>query len=116
MQREAPEWVELLKTEHPRTDDPDYWQTLLKQASIMWWTPLNYTVEDFQKITEPTLILMGDRDGIIELEQAVEMYRLIPNAELAILPNATHFSAVAELTMNIVLDFLLRHSTLSKQP
>ena len=111
IQREEPDWVKLWQTEHARTDDPDYWQTLLKQISIMWWTPLNYTVEDFQKIIEPTLILMGDRDGVIELEQAVEMYRLIPNAELAILPNATHFSALNQLSMSIVLDFLLRQSS-----
>ena len=61
------------------------------------------------------LILMGDRDGMIELEQAVEMYQLMPNAELAILPNATHVSAVSELSMNIVLDFFLRHSPLTEQ-
>jgi pimeloyl-ACP methyl ester carboxylesterase len=115
-QRGDPEWVDFLKTEHVRADDPDYWQTLLKQLSIMWWTPLDYSVEDFQKITEPTLILMGDRDGMIELEQAVEMYQFIPNAELVILPNATHFSALNELSMSIVLDFLLRHTiTTSKK-
>jgi pimeloyl-ACP methyl ester carboxylesterase len=76
----------------------------------MWWTPLDYTAESFQKISEPTLILLGDSDGLIELEQAVEMYQLIQSAELAIIPNATHFSAVNELSMNIVLDFLVRHS------
>lgn len=115
IQAEAPDLVNLWKTEHVRPGDPDYWHTLLKQLSIMWWTPLDCTVEDFQKITEPMLILMGDRDGLIELEQAVEMYQLIPNAELVILPNATHFSAVSELSMNIVLDFFLRHSTLTDQ-
>ena len=111
MQRAFPDWIEDLKTEHPRADDPEYWQTLLRQISIMWWTPLDYTAQDFQKITEPALILMGDRDGMIPVEQAVEMYQLMANAELAILPNATHGSAVTELSMNIVLDFLLRHST-----
>jgi pimeloyl-ACP methyl ester carboxylesterase len=115
IQRGDPEWVNYLKTSHTSSNDPDYWQTLLKQISTMWWTPLDYTAEDFEKITKPTLILLGDRDGIIDLEQAVEMYQLIPNAELAIIPNATHFSAGSELTMNIVLDFLLRHSTLNEQ-
>jgi pimeloyl-ACP methyl ester carboxylesterase len=112
LQKDAPEdWIELLKTEHSRADDPDYWQTLLKQISTMWWTPLDYGVEDFQKITEPTLILMGDRDGTIPLEEAVEMYQLIPNAELAILPNATHMTALAQdgLFLKVVLDFLFRH-------
>jgi pimeloyl-ACP methyl ester carboxylesterase len=113
VQRAAPDWVKFWQTEHSWTDDPDYWQRYLKQISTMLWTPLDYTAEDFQKITEPTLILMGDRDGLIELEQAVEMYQLIPNAELAILPNATHMSTTTEgkLFTDIVLDFLLRHTT-----
>jgi len=110
IQRQDPDYVKFLKTEHPRSDDADYWQTLLKQISIMWWTPLDYTAEDFQKIIEPTLILLGDRDGIIDLEQAVEMYHLIPNAELAILPNATHMSPNPKLLTETVLDFALRHT------
>jgi len=111
LQRVAPEWVNFLKTEHTRTDNSDYWQTLLKQISGMWWTSLHYTAEDFYKITAPTLILVGDRDGLIELRQAVDMYHLIPNAELVVLPNTTHVSAVNDLSINIVLDFLLRHAT-----
>jgi pimeloyl-ACP methyl ester carboxylesterase len=110
IQRDEPEWVSVLKTDHARPDDPAYWQTLLKQISIMWWTPLDYTADDFHKITEPTLILIGDRDGLIELNQAVDMYQLIPNAELVVLPNTTHFSALNELSVNIVLDFLTRHT------
>ena len=45
---------QALKTEHVRTDGPDYWQTLLKQISIMA-DPLDYTAEDFQKITSQCL-------------------------------------------------------------
>ncbi len=117
VQRTAPDLVKLWETEHSRTDDPDYWQTLIKQISTMWWTPLDYTTEDFQKIIEPTLVLMGDRDGMIPVEQALEMYQLISSAELAILPNTTHMSTVmkAELFMSNVLDFLLRHSTPAEQ-
>jgi len=115
IQRDDPELITLLKTEHVRADDPDYWKTLLKQYSVLWWTPLDYTAKDFHKITEPTLILVGDRDELIELEQAVEMYRFIPNAELAILPNATHTSPNTKLLTNTVLDFYLRNSTVSEQ-
>lgn len=111
IQRVAPEWVSYLKTRHARTDDSEYWQILLKQISGMWWTPLNYTAEDFKKITAPTLILLGDRDGLIEFRQAVDMYHLIPNAELMVLPNTTHISALNDLSMNMVLDFLMRHAT-----
>ncbi len=47
------------KTDHSRADDPDYWRELLRQISNMWWTPLGYVPEDFQKIVVPTLILDG---------------------------------------------------------
>ena len=90
LKREAPDSVKHWQTEHARPDNPDYWQTLLKQISTLWWTPLDYGAEDFRKITEPTLVVMGDRDELIEIEQAVEIYRLIANAELAIMPNASH--------------------------
>ena len=110
IQRVAPEWVDQLKKDHSRPDDPEYWQKLLKQISAMWWTPLDYTKEDFKQITAATLILLGDRDGMIDLQQAVDMYQQITNAELAIIPNATHYTAGNELSMSIVLDFLMRHS------
>ena len=112
--KENPGWAEFLKMEHARTDNADYWQTLLEQISTMWWTPLDYTAADFQKITEPVLIFVGDRDEGVPVSQAVELYQLIPNAELAILPNATHFSAVNELSNNVVLDFLLRYNAATK--
>jgi pimeloyl-ACP methyl ester carboxylesterase len=34
--------------------------------------------------------MMGDRDAV-RPEHAVEMYRLIPNAQLAIFPGGDHF-------------------------
>lgn len=111
VQRAVPDLVRFWKTEHSSSEDPEYWQTLIKQISTMWWTSLDYAADDFQKITVPTLILIGDRDGMIELEQAVEMYQLIPNAELTILPNATHMSTTGNLFTDTVLDFLLRHIT-----
>ncbi len=111
-QRNFPDLVVRWQTAHPRPDDPMYWQTLIKQIAAMWYTPLDYTAEEFSRITAPTLILMGDRDGLIPLAQAVEMYQMIPHAELALLPNAHHGSTLAHVgTLPIVLDFLLRHNT-----
>jgi pimeloyl-ACP methyl ester carboxylesterase len=115
IQRDHPESIPLMKIEHVRADNPDYWKTLLKQYSVMWWAPLDYTADDFRKITEPTLVVVGDRDELIELEQSIDMYHLIPNAELAILPNATHTSPNPQLLTDTVLDFLLRNSVVSEQ-
>ncbi|HVF99303.1 MAG TPA: alpha/beta hydrolase [Chloroflexia bacterium] len=110
LQTEAPDWVQVLKAEHGHGDDPNYWKTLMKQISELWWNVQDYEVEDLQKITAPTLILQGDRDEGVDVEQAVEMYRGIPNAELAVLPNARH-GDLGEVSNRLVLDFLQRHAS-----
>ncbi|HEX8597795.1 MAG TPA: alpha/beta hydrolase [Chloroflexia bacterium] len=108
LQTDQPEWVDYLKAEHVRANDPDYWKTFMKQIATLWWNVQDYGREDLQKITAPTLILQGDRDEGVDVEQAVEMYRGIPNAELAVLPNATH-GQLGESANRIVIDFLKRH-------
>jgi len=92
----------------------DYWKTLLPQISTMWMTPLNYTEDDFRKIEAPTLVLTGDRDDLIPLEEAVDMYRLISNSELAVVPGSDHGLPLrrAEAFTNVVLDFCLRQSAI----
>ena len=89
---------------------PNYWKTYVAQMSKVWLTPLNYTAEDYAKITARTLILLGDKDTGTSLEDALEMYKLIPKAELAVLPGSDHYLvwSRAELFNNIVLDFLQR--------
>ena len=72
--------------------------------------PWHYTDEELKRISEPTLLLAGDRDEVfMPVEQAIHMYRTLPNAELAIVPGTGHFIKV-ELLMALVLDFLLRQS------
>jgi pimeloyl-ACP methyl ester carboxylesterase len=46
--------------------------------------------EDMRSIKAPVLITQGDHD-LVRLEHAVEMFRLIPNAKLAVLPGGDHF-------------------------
>jgi len=59
----------------------------------------------------PVLLMLGDRDQFFPVEENVEMYRMFPSAELAILPNSDHgflFSEV-DLCSQIVLAFFKRH-------
>ena len=43
----------------------------------------------------PILILLGDYD-FVRVEHAVETVKLIPNAELAVIPDAGHFALFSE--------------------
>ncbi len=106
--RDHPDWAAWLG----KTYGPGNWQRLLTQLKPVWATPLNYSPDDFAGVVAPTLVLLGDRDGIVTLEEAVEMYRLLPNAELAVIPGADHgsfFSAKVVSFQAAILDFLSRH-------
>jgi pimeloyl-ACP methyl ester carboxylesterase len=52
--------------------------------------------QQIKSITAPTLLINGDAD-VITPEHAVEMYRLIPNCQLAILPGG-HGKYMGEIT------------------
>jgi pimeloyl-ACP methyl ester carboxylesterase len=47
--------------------------------------------EAIRKITAPTLVLNGDRD-VVRPEHAVALMRLLPHAQLAVLPNTDHMA------------------------
>jgi pimeloyl-ACP methyl ester carboxylesterase len=90
------------------------WKPLLEQLKPMWTTPLMYTAEDFAEVVAPALVFVGDRDELVLVEQAAEMYRQLPKAELAVVPDADHgafFSAKVASFQAIILDFLQRHNT-----
>jgi pimeloyl-ACP methyl ester carboxylesterase len=84
--RDHPDWAAWLEQIY----GPDDWKPLLIHIKRMWTTPLNYTPDDFARVVAPTLVLLGDRDELVSIDEAAEMYRLLPAAELAVVPGANH--------------------------
>jgi len=73
--------------------DPNYWPKMFdKLGSIQW---KGFSNEELASIKAPILILLGDYD-FVRLEHAVETVKLIPNAELAVIPSASHFVLFSE--------------------
>jgi len=70
--------------------DPKHWPVLVAKLKELELSFEGLPESDLKGITAPTLIIMGDREGL-RPEQAVAMYRLIPKAQLAIVPGADHF-------------------------
>ncbi len=56
----------------------------------------DWKADDIHSIKAPTLIVVGDKD-VVRPEHAVEMYRLIPDCQLAILPGG-HGAYMGEVT------------------
>jgi pimeloyl-ACP methyl ester carboxylesterase len=107
-ERHQPDWAALLQRIH----GPDRWKVLLAQIKPMWTTPLNYTPADFARVSAPTLVMQGDRDEMVPVEEAAEMCRLLPNAELGVVPGADHgafFSARAAIYQALMLEYLDRN-------
>jgi pimeloyl-ACP methyl ester carboxylesterase len=99
--RSDPATVQVLQERHDTFHQPGYWKTLLRQISTSWLNPPNHSRADFAKIADPALFWCGDRDVFCPPEQNLEMYRMVKGAELAVFPNADHFT-IAQQFDNIV--------------
>jgi pimeloyl-ACP methyl ester carboxylesterase len=109
-------WVhDLDPGSHPVSDDyrrlsPDgaeHWPVFLRRLKIMWASEPSYTDEGLQRIEAPTLLIIGDCD-IVTPEHAVEMFRTIPNAQLCVVPNASHGVMPAETILTFLREDALR--------
>ncbi len=74
----------------PRPEDlPGFFaKSVQRMLNFKGWTP-----EEIESIDAPTLIIIGDHD-IVRPEHAVLMFRLLPTAQLAILPGTDHMTIV----------------------
>ena len=106
------EFVRSLQQEHDIFHAPGYWKSLLMQVSQAWWDPPVHTQGDLAKITEPVLFWCGDRDVFCPPEQSLEMYRMVNKAELAVIPNADHFTMAQQFDVAtmVLLNFMKRVS------
>jgi pimeloyl-ACP methyl ester carboxylesterase len=87
--------------------DPAHFPEILAKtaaavAAFAGWSP-----GDLRAISAPIMILVGDTD-FIRLEHAIEMFELIPNAQLAVLPGTTHMQVMsnADRLLSLIGPFL----------
>jgi pimeloyl-ACP methyl ester carboxylesterase len=45
---------------------------------------------DYENIQHPALLMLGDRDKMVSLDETLEVYKTLPNAQLAVLPATGH--------------------------
>ena len=85
--------------------DPNYWPKIYDKVGSIQWE--GFSKEELASIKAPLLIVQGDHD-FVRLEHSVETVKLIPRAELAVIPNASHFalSSEQERVIPIIKHFL----------
>lgn len=95
---------------------PEQLQTFFEKSVKRMLEFKDFRREDIKSIGVPTLILIGDEDTV-RPEHAVEMFRLLPQARLAVLPagHGTYMGEISagkknsrlpELTVSLVEEFL----------
>jgi pimeloyl-ACP methyl ester carboxylesterase len=68
--------------------DPSHWPIFWKK--LVGIVPEPLTRDQLASVKNRILVAVGDND-FIRIEHALEAYRALPNAELAVIPDATHF-------------------------
>lgn len=89
IQQKIPAFADQLKQRHA----PQAWETVLKKtAALLEHLGNNNTLKlnDYPSIRIPVLLLLGDRDKMITLEETLAVFEQLPNAEMAMLPGTPH--------------------------
>jgi pimeloyl-ACP methyl ester carboxylesterase len=88
-------------------DGPAHFSIVAEKLARMHLIEPALTTADLSQVTSRTLVMLGDDDEVM-LEHATELYRALPNSELAVIPGTSHGLLVekAELCNSIILDFL----------
>jgi pimeloyl-ACP methyl ester carboxylesterase len=109
LQQSFGDFFNAIQQVHKGNGEPDYWRKLLPQIATLWHTVPSYSLEQLGTISEPSLVIMGDRDHMAGEHQPMRLYQALPKGELAIIPNTDHGAAETEIFWLVVLDFLRRH-------
>jgi pimeloyl-ACP methyl ester carboxylesterase len=87
VERDSPQFVAERKKLMP---EPDRWAEFVARLIAMWSTPVYLTDAQIRSLQMPTLIIVGDHDQYNQIPKSVELYQLLPNGELAIIPGCGH--------------------------
>jgi len=81
---------------------PEHFQDFLAKTAAAANAPLPWSADDLRGLDVPTLLVIGDRD-FMRVEHAAEMQRLIPDAQLAVLPGTTHMAVMRRTNLLLPL-------------
>ncbi len=99
IEMKVPAFAKTLEIRHA----PNSWKQLLLNTAEMLRAmgqanPLK--LSDYQAITIPVLVMLGDRDKMVGLDETLTTYYAIPNSQFAVLPNTQH--PIEQVDLNLL--------------
>jgi pimeloyl-ACP methyl ester carboxylesterase len=98
IQEKLPAFAEQLQQRHAPLD----WLLVLdKTIELLINLGENNTLqlEDYTSITTPSLVLLGDRDKMVTLDETLAVYKQLPNAQFGVLPGTPHVFEQVNLSL-----------------
>lgn len=88
-------------------DGPEHFDVVFAKVSELWGTDTAMALDELEALTPPTLLAAADHD-LVTVEHLFAMQRVIPNAQLAVVPGADHGFPMQhpDLLAALVLRFL----------
>ncbi|UYQ95430.1 alpha/beta fold hydrolase [Chitinophaga horti] len=89
IETKVPAFASALATLHA----PNDWKEVVHNTALMLeemgrHNPLS--LDDYKDIKSPSLIMLGDRDKMVTLDETAAVYRQLPAAQMAVLPGTPH--------------------------
>jgi pimeloyl-ACP methyl ester carboxylesterase len=88
-------------------DGEEHFPVVIEKMTECWFETYDIPSDQLARIAVPTLIMVGD-DDIIRFEHTLDLYETVPDAQLAVIPGASHLAPIEkpELVNQLILDFL----------
>lgn len=105
MQKDVPDLVALRKKVMPH---PEQFELLIRELDQMYRTRTFVKQSEVKSINAPTLIMAGDKDYYNRLDALLDIYHLIPKAQMSVIPGCGHvvLDCKANLVIELVTSFL----------
>jgi pimeloyl-ACP methyl ester carboxylesterase len=107
IEQKLPAFAQTLKERfHPE----DWKIALQKTGEMMMGLGMNSTLkpEDYSAISTSVLLLLGDKDKMVTLDETISVYKGLPYAQLGVLPNTQHPIEQVNLSVlsKLIADFV----------
>jgi pimeloyl-ACP methyl ester carboxylesterase len=98
-------------------DGPDHFVVVAEKIMRMTFEEPRLDVADLADVQARTLVVAAD-DDVLTLEHTLQIYRTIPDAELAVVPGTSHVLIMEkpDLVAGLVLDFLTTEPVATRIP
>lgn len=103
IQEKVPAFAAQLQQRHA----PNDWLALLDKTSellVNLGKQNTLQLEDYTTITTPCLLLLGDRDKMVTLEETTSVYKQLPHAQLGIIPGTPH--ALEQVNVQLLTEMI----------